>query len=254
MKLTASPKPRPKVIVVSHERSGTHFLMNSLALSLGYVADPRVDLDRKLGLDFHTPLALQHFFAQFRGTALLNLFKSHHQAGFFAPLLSKLRGEYVLCYVHRDPADTLSSMRGYLHRFRGDEGPRCPDLSSLLHAEPAGALMRYQKRQHPTMVHRWREHVIGWRALAEVAPDVVVPVAYEDLSEHFEHTLEDLAGRLGLPMPSTVVRPDLTTNVINPGKGLVGAGWDQLGDTDRDWLVELTESVRPPRRMLAPSR
>src|SRR5215469_1383683 len=37
---------RPAVMVVSHERSGTHFLMNALASCYGYVSAPWVDFDR----------------------------------------------------------------------------------------------------------------------------------------------------------------------------------------------------------------
>ena len=35
---------RPAVMVVSHERSGTHFLMNALAACYGYVSAPWVNL------------------------------------------------------------------------------------------------------------------------------------------------------------------------------------------------------------------
>ena len=43
---------RPKVLVVSHERSGTHFMMNSLAANFGYVANPFMNLDSSLGVNF----------------------------------------------------------------------------------------------------------------------------------------------------------------------------------------------------------
>ncbi len=34
-----------KGMVVSHERSGTHFLMNTLALNFGYIAKPWINFD-----------------------------------------------------------------------------------------------------------------------------------------------------------------------------------------------------------------
>ena len=38
--LALFPDERPAVMVVSHERSGTHFLMNALAACYGYVSRP----------------------------------------------------------------------------------------------------------------------------------------------------------------------------------------------------------------------
>ena len=36
---------KPKVMVVSHERSGTHFLMNTIALNFDYISAPWINLD-----------------------------------------------------------------------------------------------------------------------------------------------------------------------------------------------------------------
>ena len=48
LQLTVSDEPRRKVAVISHERSGTHFLMNTLAANCDLIAKPWWDLD--LGL------------------------------------------------------------------------------------------------------------------------------------------------------------------------------------------------------------
>jgi hypothetical protein len=37
---TYGPAGTRKIIVASHERSGTHFLMNTLADNFGYVSEP----------------------------------------------------------------------------------------------------------------------------------------------------------------------------------------------------------------------
>ena len=44
IKCDVTAEYRPKVLVVSHERSGTHFVMNSLALNLDYVSSPWINL------------------------------------------------------------------------------------------------------------------------------------------------------------------------------------------------------------------
>lgn len=43
---TAFDRDRPSALVVGHERSGNHFLMNTLARAYGYIAEPWFNLDQ----------------------------------------------------------------------------------------------------------------------------------------------------------------------------------------------------------------
>ena len=59
-----------KVIVISHERSGTHFLMDTIALNFGYVGDfdergaaRWIDLDGR-GINFADPVEMRGFLRQ----------------------------------------------------------------------------------------------------------------------------------------------------------------------------------------------
>jgi hypothetical protein len=101
--LTISREPRKKALVVSHERSGTHFLMNTLAANFGYVARPWLNFDFELGLNFHAPSALRAFFGGLHGRPVLNVVKSHHAAGFYAEILGDLLEQFHVFYVVRDP-------------------------------------------------------------------------------------------------------------------------------------------------------
>ena len=61
------PGKRP-VMVVSHERSGTHFTMNSLAACFGYASMPWIDLDHDVfNINYHDPRILTQFPGQLVG-------------------------------------------------------------------------------------------------------------------------------------------------------------------------------------------
>ena len=55
------------VLVVSHERSGTHFLMNSIARGYGYTSTPWVDMDYdSMPINFFHPPAIAGALAPWR--------------------------------------------------------------------------------------------------------------------------------------------------------------------------------------------
>ena len=96
--------PSRPALVLSHERSGTHFLMNTLALNFGY--RPYTDLDERPGFDPRsTPQALEFLLAQWPAQTVL---KSHHQAELI-PALPLLAKAFAIFYVMRDPRDALLS-------------------------------------------------------------------------------------------------------------------------------------------------
>src|SRR5262245_37767968 len=87
-------RPRPKIMVVSHERSGTHFLMNSIAKCYGYLASPWINFDYELGLNFYHPQSLAAFFAQFRDHHVANIVKTHHAFAFFETAFESLNYDF----------------------------------------------------------------------------------------------------------------------------------------------------------------
>lgn len=211
---------RKKAAVLSHERSGTHFLMNTLAANFGYVAKPWWNFDFTLGLNFHAPQGLANYFAQASGKSVLNILKSHHQAGFFESFIEAFTSEFHLFYICREPRSVLASFWKLLAELQWEEGPPADSPSQLLHAQPANAVLRYQKTQAATMLHRWVDHVEGWTALADrLGPDRICVLRYEDLDETFEPTVRSLGDWMGLAAPTSVVKPSRSANVIGSGLG-----------------------------------
>ena len=104
---------RPPVLVVSHERSGTHFLMNSIARGYGYTSTPWVDMDGD---------------------------------SFFDGILNRVLKRYVVFYIHRDPVEVMLSFWRFMHRWHWHEGPKRPHPLAFASAEPEGQLMRGAQR------------------------------------------------------------------------------------------------------------
>lgn len=248
---------RPAVIVVSHHRSGTHFLMNSIASCYGYISHPWIDLDpfhhtpigggfaREMETIYYSPTSIADYLLELAKRPLATTIKSHHPADFFVGALERIVERYVIFVVHRHPADTLLSFWRFLGGLGWHEGPKAPDPVSFAKSEPSGALLRYQMRQYPTMMHRWADAVEGWIAASAVSPRVVM-VRYDQLESNFGDVMLDFAPLLGR-QPRTVDKPGretspwLTVNFKEPNerpdiaalralcRQTVGATMDRLG-------------------------
>ncbi len=235
---------RKKAMVVSHERSGTHFLMNTLAANFGYVSAPWFNFDFDTGLNFHSPENLAAFFRQLKGRPVLNIFKSHHEAGFLLPLLPTLLAEFSIFYIYRDPRDVMVSFWRLVCSLPWDEGPKTETAADFVTAPPRGAMLRYQKRQAPSILHRWKRHVAGWTFdLPAAVTDRIHYVRYEDLNLDFDRTVRRLSKRIDIPAPDRPVRPNRSQNVILPGEGKVGGHCGRLEPRVLRWIERHAETL-----------
>jgi hypothetical protein len=215
---------RPAVIIASHERSGTHFLMNALAACYGYVSAPWVNFDTfSVGVNFYYPRAVSDVLLKLAEHPMANIVKSHHPADFFIQVLPALAERYVFFTIVRDPVSVMLSFWRFLHGLPWAEGPKVADPVTLARSEPCGQMMRYQMRQYPTLLARWAAHVDSWLNAAQSCPRVAV-VRYEDLDQHYAETMHGFAPLLGRP-PQALSRPARDVNVIPGGpEDPTGAG------------------------------
>jgi hypothetical protein len=239
--VTVGRTPGKKVIVVSHERSGTHFLMNTVALNFGYVSFPYWNFDYELGLNFHSGLALKGYFRKAHDQRVLNIVKSHHDVGFFESWLDYLTSQFHVLYIVRDPRDVIASLSRILNAFPWDEGPRLEKPAALMRAEPCFNMLRYQKQQMPTILHRWKSHVTGWLALAKSIATIHV-VRYEDLNLRFDGEIARLAKLFDETVDSPR-RPPKSDKVIVPGAGEVGASAVHYTSEDHQWMRDVAGDV-----------
>ena len=215
---TFFPEPRPAAIVVSHERSGTHFLMNACATCYGYVSLPWINFDaRESILIDHSRQEIRDLLLEMVVRPMANVVKSHHTADFFTGELERLTQRYVFLHIVRNPVDVMLSFWRFMYHFQpqDDFGPLCPDPAAFACAPPAGRMLRYQTEPAASILERWSKHVLGWHRAAQVNPRVRL-VRYEDLDSRFEETMGGLAPLLERP-PQKLVRPARDFNVIRSG-------------------------------------
>lgn len=214
---------RAAAIVVSHERSGTHFHMNALANCYGYVAQPWINFDLpETNINYFRPKSVSEHLLSLASRPLANVVKSHHAVDFFASELPRITERYVVLSVCRHPVSVTLSFWRFLERLPWHEGPKVPDPLSLARSEPWGAMRRYHLGQYANLMRRWAAHVEGWCAAAASQPGIAM-VRYEDLDTRYEETMSGLAPILGR-VPGTIVRP--------PRVDVIAAGQLPLSSSD----------------------
>lgn len=216
-KLAPLDEGRLPIMVVSHERSGTHFMMNTLATCFGYVSNPWIDLDQhQFNINFFNYRTFGNVVQKLAALNAANTIKSHHSFDFFNEIVGPLGNVISFVYIHRDPGDVMASLWRFLHSWPWVEGPIAKTPLDLAQAAPMGNLMRYQFRQYDTMLDRWAAHVAGWAEAADRFPNIHI-VRYEDLAQRFDETVEQLGATLNMT-PARIVRPSTNENVVKGGE------------------------------------
>lgn len=232
-----------KILVISHERSGTHFLMNTLALNFGYISKPWINVDYELGLNLYSSNILLAFFRQMHERPILNIVKSHHQAGFYTDFIDYLTDQFHVFYIYRDPRDVMLSFWKLISSFSWDEGPKAPTVSEFMRAAPRGGILRYQKTQSETILSRWKNHVEGWADIAETtAGQKVIMLSYESLKLDFDGTVKNIGKRIGRPVTTPVI-PSKDVNVVRAGPGKTGGHRDFFTQSDHDFVLDNVGSI-----------
>lgn len=237
-KLALGNSNQKKTIVVSHERSGTHFLMNTLALNFGYVSKPFINVDYELGLNFYSANALSSFFRRMHDQPILNIVKSHHPAGFFTDFIDYLTDQFHVFYIYRDPRDVMVSFWQLISGFSWDEGPKTSNVSEFMQAAPRGGMMRYQKTQADNLLRRWQDHVDGWADMAETpAGQKITMLSFESLNLNFDETVKHIGEQIGCRVTAPV-RPEKNVNVVRPSVGQTGRHRDFFTQDEYDFVSD----------------
>ncbi|MDA9719522.1 sulfotransferase domain-containing protein, partial [Betaproteobacteria bacterium] len=202
----------PLTFVCSHERSGTHFLMNSLAKNSLYSYgeqlnfDPLSDALKRLGIDFHHTEQLaqllvdfEHFVFEGERRYFPSLIKSHFHAHFMEQFLT---GDRRFIYIFREPKDTLISFWKFLLRYPDQKYKSNPEkfygktITEFFKLSPCGKSARYQRKAFTDYFSRWADHVNGWIELSERNSNVIL-VRYETLMRDFTPTLNSIFTKFG---------------------------------------------------------
>ena len=192
----------PHLLVASHERSGTHLTIDALRNNFSEYAAPLVNLDRLLP-NHDAPLSPSEMRELLAGaprvvkTHMPHDYESRFETAEARALVGELLENSRRLYVYRDGRDVLTSLYYYVSGYQ-------PATAK----QPFGAFIRSpndllgsaRSYGHMDRVTFWRHHLESWLD----APRTI-RVAYEDLFDRYQETLERIAEAIRQPLPRQVV-------------------------------------------------
>ena len=201
----ASDKINSLLMVCSHERSGTHFLLNSLDLCTYYKNKPLYIFD-------HSPYLGSHhdFLEKESNTKLFNnlssleinnmelcmasMVKSH----FPIPLVSDVSTKKLkIAYIYRNPVDVFISYWKYLHELDIFEGPKSNTPLELATQVPCGNSQRYQIQNFGSYFERWAFHVSTANQYIKKSDNLGM-ISYQDLLNDHTNSINLLCKELNI--------------------------------------------------------
>ena len=184
-----------QVVVHSHERSGTHFLMNTLADNFGYQSNPWLDLS--LGENPWSPVLVAKEFERISRMEDPNkLIKSHYEGTFFGKFKEEIFKYFTFLYIYRNSEDCLKSCVKHFNNISWNEGPRVSSVEEMMGVEPSGGCLRYQYKQYPTMCNRQVGHIQSWKNLPKELSENIVYIRFEDLRDKFDETVRKIEEKM----------------------------------------------------------
>jgi len=216
------------VLIISHERSGTHLLINTIGLNFHRFKEGWADVPQNQ----HESVVAQYF-QQKRQDVII---KSHHQFYSFRDCYKIVKQNNHCFYCVRDGRDVLVSW--YHH---------CKTMQFIRQNITFGQFLRmrlpeqreywYDRKLSKNMIERWKTHVESW-----IDKDINI-IRYRDLLNDFEKTLLQIAYIL-YEVPNSKVKPELKVHhSINPRKGIVGDWKNHFDEKDLDFFNQIAGSL-----------
>ena len=222
-----------KILVVSHERAGTHFLINSLACNFGVEFMPRnipvlsQNAQASAGgpEDYQklTALFLEGLASEAYSPTKEVVFKSHHDIFYYESIPQEfLEENFIIFYIHREVKDTMNSLWYYFrsNHHQGDFVPTEDPEEFPFYEKPSKHVFDrdYSYLEANNLVERWKYHHEGW--MDSSLPSL--KISYEELHSDFNGSLDQVAGVLNLDKTSWH-RPGLREFVSHsPWRGAIG--------------------------------
>ena len=240
-KLSISEKIKSPLMVCSHERSGTHYLMNSIANGSEYVTDPFLNFDyHHIGaaINFFSPDHIAYFFRKASAIqqegkihCINSLVKSH----FDPQLLEKaLIDGLKVAYIFRDPSEVFVSYWKLIHNFKWFEAPLTKSPLDLARHVPAGRSQKYQLQNYSTYFERWAMHLLSAIRMNNTFQNFKL-VCYEDLLNDYDNTIDNLFSLLSIVKSKEQNRPTKDNNYV------LGSDME-LSETQMNELVSYCKS------------
>lgn len=234
-----------KVILVnSHRRSGTHFLIDALRLNIKNAAFPnhwRLPADLNLGSLFSKDEKVFRIFKKFIKDFSPLIVKSHllpEECNMPSPrdkheeLIKEIYQRSEKFYIYRDGKDTLVSLYKFLKPG--------VDFSTFIRTENDHIVYSVRDKQDfdENRVAYWGHHVSSWMGKKDIEI-----VSYEKLYTDFDGTARQIIKAINLTTSDIVKQPKLPRNKLWHG---IRKKLNNLGVTG---LPE-SSSVRPSKGMI----
>lgn len=228
-------------MVISHERSGTHFMINTLAAMYG-LPEKQLDLYIYHGTNTESTYEslgykkdVQEHLSELSTTGT-NIIKSHHHHAFFEDYDFESNNIQPI-YIHRDARDVMVSCHHYFNAHR-HLGPVFPFSLSPYHL--AFSVTPYDYRfdraysyyKNETMIERWKNHVDPF-----LSDDRFLKVKYRDLNLQFEQTMEKIGQTIG-SHNRKANKPTLENTTVSPRKGAVGDWTRYFSESENQHIME----------------
>lgn len=221
IQIAISDKITDQLMVCSHERSGTHFMMNTMQTATVYTAQPWLNYDlAPLGasINFFEPNSAQAFIKKTSNLIIekkkycnSSIIKSHFPLSLLGSNLETLPLKII--YIFRDPYETLLSYWKFLHKLHWNEGPKTSNPLELVQQAPSGQSQRYQTKNQANYFDRWAAHVEdGIRASLENSN--ITMVEYKQLLSSHKKTVEQICSQLSINIISKPAMPSKYKNTI----------------------------------------
>jgi glycosyltransferase involved in cell wall biosynthesis len=209
------------IIILSYERSGTHFLINSLVENYGY--DPQwIDIDDLSKFPPDTPFQSN------------KIYKCHHCTN---NIISYNFAGCTLIKLERNKEDNLKSYQKYLYLVSWDEGPKIRPSRELVGCEivdvypigmeceledveepktvlknfsdhkTTGLQLRYQRSKDITQSQRYDEYHASFENFPLSFP--INQIKYEDMVNHFDDVMKTLVPLKGFSKPTKIDTPSV---------------------------------------------
>jgi hypothetical protein len=221
-----------KIFVISHQRSGTHFLINSIAVNFPGYSDKQIDVVNISDME----KALSEPQTQ-------RIYKSHHQAAFFLPYLETISKIGHIFYIMRDGRDVMASSWRYHQKAHLENPGAFPNIASFsewLRIDPRQWAFDkpYSIKQADSMPGRWLIHIYDW-----LACDSAHVFVYEELKTDFAREMVRMGNILNYD-PQTFEIPSIMNSFsIHPYKGEAGRWKEVFTKEDLDYFNEKTGNL-----------
>jgi hypothetical protein len=239
---------RKKILVASFQRSGTHFLINSLASNLEGVEDGWVDVVNSPRCKWVGDVRRnnliekirEHLVDKYYPSEQNKCLKTHFQAYFFERYWEEIISRYSVLYIFRDPRDVMVACYHYYNKTSFEHFVREPCFSKFIRAELWATRTETQPFSYSftkprNIIDKWQKHILSWLQWRERG---ALFVSFAELKRSPGATLATIARFTGYQLKATLMpvttddrryRPDWREDTL--ARGQVG-GWRKYFNED----------------------